>query len=68
MRPNLSKDLALNLGPRKGNSWALQGMFRKKESQKENPAFVGAQPYFGACCLDVRTLPFSQLMGFPLDH
>ena len=24
--------------------------------------------YFGACCLDVRTLTFCQLMGFPLNH
>ena len=23
---------------------------------------------FGAFCLDVRTLAFCQLMGFPLDH
>ena len=24
--------------------------------------------YFGACCLDVRTLTFCQLMGFPLNN
>ena len=24
--------------------------------------------YFGAFCLDVRTLTFCQLMGFPLNH
>ena len=24
--------------------------------------------FLGACCLDVRTLTFCQLMGFPLNH
>ena len=24
--------------------------------------------FFGACCLDVRTITFCQLMGFPLSH
>ena len=28
----------------------------------------GGYVLFGACCLDVRTLTFCQLMGFPLNH
>ena len=38
-------------------SWDVDGWTR-----------IGPESNFGALCLDVRTLTFCQLMGFPLNH
>ena len=40
----------------------LPGTFLQKDTQTHTHARLGA------FCLDVRTLTFCQLMGFPLNH